>query len=648
MNKYIVAFIIFTLPLIFSSYFSNFFTTPKQIFLIIATLLLLLLAAAQIFAHKTLLQNTSTIRFGLLAFASAILLNIIVYPLGRVEALTGTGGLYLSLCLWGYLLTLDHSRQLKELTIYTFLGSSAVLALHTLAQLTFLYKLESLPIYMQSRVFSLTGSHLISLIILLIASVLSFYLTLNHHKQKSIFAILATLFTISLIALGALMLPGQELALNILPLSAAWNLALDAMKNAKSFFLGVGLTNFSNFYTSSKPLFLNTTIFWNILPTTSSSELLQILTTSGMIGLLAFLSIPFIAIAHHEPADWLSTSLKIILALSLVSLIFTPGSILVLFLLFTSASLLSSTQSKSLTLSTPVTYIIVLIVSSLVGVIGFYTINVARAEASVRQAQLAVSVNDGKTLYESSQKAMQIMPSMTSYRLYYSQINLSLATALSQKPSLSDEERANVTTLISQAIREGKSAISLSPNSSSTWQNLGFIYQSLINVAENSDQYAIEAYSQAVTLDPANPALRVEFGGMMYQLSQVAKDQTVKANLLSRAQSEFQTAIQLKPDYPNSYYNLAKLLESIKDYANAATVLQKAISLLGPDNQGLERANAELEAIKAQIPAATPAPSTTPKTTTTNSDPVTTISEPSPLPSPLDGGPIELPAEPTL
>ena len=64
--------------------------------------------------------------------------------------------------------------------------------------------------------------------------------------------------------------------------------------------------------------------------------------------------------------------------------------------------------------------------------------------------------------------------------------------------------------------------------------------------------------------------------------------------------------------------------------------MQKAISLLGPDNGDLARANAELDDIKAKLPKSTPAPEPT-------DNEATTLTEPSPLPSPLDGGPIDLP-----
>ena len=120
----------------------------------------------------------------------------------------------------------------------------------------------------------------------------------------------------------------------------------------------------------------------------------------------------------------------------------------------------------------------------------------------------------------------------------------------------------------------------------------------------------------------------------------------------TQAQNEFQTAIQLKPDYANGYYNLAKLLETAGDFNNAYLVLQKAISLLGPDNPNLGKATSELEAIKAKAEKAAPkttqqSQSTKPaetESTQQSIEPESQISTPSPLPEPLEGGPIELPS----
>jgi tetratricopeptide (TPR) repeat protein len=209
---------------------------------------------------------------------------------------------------------------------------------------------------------------------------------------------------------------------------------------------------------------------------------------------------------------------------------------------------------------------------------------------------------------------------MAGYHLSYSQVNLSIAAGISQKTDLSDAEKQNVNQLISQSIREAKVTTSLRPHDAMGWQNLGNIYANLLTAADGADKYAINSYAQAVALDSANPVLRTEFANLLVKLSTSIKDEKQKAIYINRAATEFQTAIQLKPDYASAYYNFAKLLESFGDFENAYTNMQKAISLLEPTNPDLSKANEELSALKAKVPAPSAPPSPSP----------------SPLPNPSD------------
>ena len=117
-----------------------------------------------------------------------------------------------------------------------------------------------------------------------------------------------------------------------------------------------------------------------------------------------------------------------------------------------------------------------------------------------------------------------------------------------------------------------------------------------------------------------------------------AESEQPKSTYLDRAQNEFQTAIQLKPDYGNAYYNLAKLLESRGKYEEAVAAMAQVVRYLDASSSDAARATAELDTLKTKVPVKTPAPSSSPTPA-----PSTELTTPSPLPSPLEGGPIELP-----
>ena len=329
---------------------------------------------------------------------------------------------------------------------------------------------------------------------------------------------------------------------------------------------------------------------------------------------------------------------------ALLAFVIVPASIPSVIFLFLSLGLaVKSSESRSISLSKSLTYLLAGGSLTLAIALTYFYGRHILAENHLYEADVAKSSSDGQTTYEEYLKAINLAPQISSYHLSYSLLNLQLAAGLSQKPDITESDRSTIATLISQAVREAKLVTTLRPSSATAWTNLGSVYRQLINVAGGADQYAIDNYARAVSLDPASPALRVEYGGLFYQLaSSTSSDKPEeKQALLARAYQEFTTAVQLKPDYANAYYNLSKVLESSGNIAGAHQAMQKVVALLDPTTTDYATATQELDSLEARLPATssatlveTPSDETTPE-----------ISEPSPLPSPLPGGPIILPED---
>jgi len=636
-SRFLIPLTIFLTPFLFWTLTSNFFVAPKQLFLLLLVFLLLVSYGATTIKQKALTLPNSALTLPLLGIVLAITLNLVLVAEGRGEALSGKGTLLLILPLLSLaILTVTPRLNLVKMITGLIIGSSLLLAIYTLLQLTFLHTASLLPSYMQTRGFTPTGS-LLTTLIWILAGGLTTIFALKHASLhlRPLYLVITIINTIASVAIISLLLPGSPQTLSFIPYLESWSITLDAIKSARPLLLGVGLANYSVLFSAVKPLSLNLGSLWNTLPQTGTSELLTMLATTGLTGFLPLLALIFggLSLARRK-----SHPLSPAFILTVLALIFTPSSLPLYLLFFTLLPLLDEDKDFTLHLSARSSLAIggLIIVASLA--LFAYSVRPYVSDYYFRQAQQALTQNDGKVAYDSHLQAIKWYPSFTLYHLSFAETNLSLAIALSQKKELTEEERATISTLIQQAISESKIAIQLHPNLSLSWSTLARIYRNLINVAKGSDQFAIDYYARAVALDPGNPILRVDYGGLFYQLGQSAEKEADKTTYYNRAGSEFQTAIQLRPTYANAYYNLSKLLETIKDYQSSYLAMQKVVANLDPNGSDYTSALSELDALKAKLPEPTP----TPSPSTINDLPSTDLTTPSPLPSPLPGGPISL------
>jgi len=607
------------------------------------TTLLVLIYCLECIRQKKLFLPTSLV-FPLLLLTTSIVVSLIANSESKFESLIGSGLTYFFLITLSFIL-LTHPDQARTKTIlHSFIAGSSLLAIFSIAELTLFHRFPNLPLPFHSRSFSPMGIPLNAILFMFLGSITAF-LRSTHSKNTSLrylLLIACVINLISVVAYVALMLPGGELSPLILPFRAGWNILLDVYKNVRALLLGVGLANFPSIFTQLRPLYLNNTMYWNTQFTSSSSEALQLATTTGLLGFgsFAFLLASTLTLSFRRHKE-----LFVLLLIFSLFFFFFPSNLPLTTFFFLILGSLGETEQKEINLTQPSTHIIFSLIT--IGLLSYplYLLTCfSLAEYHLHHAQVALSQNNAVTIYSETLEAVKLLPHMTNYHLSYSQINLALAGSISRQQSLSDEDKQQINQLSAQAVREAKYATTLQPSSSQAWNNLGVVYRNLVNVATGADQYATAAYAEAVSLDPANPRLRVEFGGLLQQLSGTTKEETIKNTLVARAAQEYQTAINLKADYANAYYNLAKILEGAKDYTNAYSAMQKTLSLLGPDSTDLTRVTSELETLKAQLPkpSASPTPSPLPENESS-------LSSPSPLPSPLPGGPVDLPTDtPTL
>ena len=99
------------------------------------------------------------------------------------------------------------------------------------------------------------------------------------------------------------------------------------------------------------------------------------------------------------------------------------------------------------------------------------------------------------------------------------------------------------------------------------------------------------AQNQAISLDPGNPRLRLDLGGVYYSLQDY-----------QTAGQAFAAAVTLKPDYPNAHYNLAQAEKMLKLNSQAIDQLQQTAVLVcaNPQSPDCSKVNDEIRSLGSQ------------------------------------------------
>lgn len=161
---------------------------------------------------------------------------------------------------------------------------------------------------------------------------------------------------------------------------------------------------------------------------------------------------------------------------------------------------------------------------------------------------------------------------------------LNAASQLSQKPSLTDDESAQIRGLINGAITDYQKATELDPQNAIAWYNLGYTYSLLTGAADNSDRFSIDAYKKAIVISPDYFDAYMGLGGVYFKLEEH-----------ENAIAAFQEATELQPNNANAWFNLGVAYKRYGANQQAKSALEKSLELLPVDDPTRYKAEAELE-----------------------------------------------------
>ena len=242
------------------------------------------------------------------------------------------------------------------------------------------------------------------------------------------------------------------------------------------------------------------------------------------------------------------------------------------------------------------------------------SIRTYQAEILFKKSIDAISLNDGKGVYDNLLRAVQMYPQNERFRGQFAQVNLLLANNIARKSqdsaakpentggadavgpdgktdkpasTLTDQERQSVAQFIQQAISEAKALVALNPQKASSWNTLAVIYRNVINVADGAQAWTVASYQEALRRDPLNPQLLLNLGGVYYG-----------AKTYDLSTQSFQQAVLAKPNWANAHYNLAWSLYQQGNYAQATAVMNNVLQLMDKGSQDAKLARENLKMFK--------------------------------------------------
>ena len=406
----------------------------------------------------------------------------------------------------------------------------------------------------------------------------------------------------------------------VLPISQSWLIASSTIRELP--LLGSGPSTFYLTFPKYRTLAMNYSDYWTFRFDKPYNEALNVLGTMGILGFATYLlfSLKVLKLGwdtlDKNESNHLAVAQTSMLIMAVAGFI-TYTTVLSDFLLFTMialvvaykagnnsgntpdqsvASLTNWAQTTAGTNPAKKEYLHLIAITPILGLAAvgaFLNYKTYAGEYLMRKALDSAVANNANMAYDYMTKAIRQNPQIESYHNTFAQTNLALANALAGKENLSDQDKQTIQLLVAQAIRSSQVATEQINNLSvGAWEIRGGIYRSIMAVAKDSDQWAVQAYTNATNLDGTNPLLRLQLGGIYY----------AKGDYLNAA-NQFRIATNLKNDYANAWYNFAQSLIQLKDYKNAQASLEIVKRLVTPDSQDAKKVEEDLNQVKTLVEA---------------------------------------------
>lgn len=579
------------LPIFMYPKTSDIFEIPKWVALAWITSLTLVFWIIRMAKTKEAVLAGSRYFISLLPLLCIYGANTILIAKNKMEALIDPSGisvfLFLSILLvfGGSFLTPSLRNKLRWL----WTGSAGILGLLALYQALGIPKLLFPNGSQYADLLFTPLGHPLTLLLFLctaIPSSLGLIRQAKKQSQETAFGIAVVAGIFSIVGAGATAGIWLTTPTGAMPISIGWSVLLESWKSLPQALFGFGIERYLAMFMKLRPESINQTQFWSTVFTKSATLPLHIGSVAGVLGLIGYLwlAVSSWMTAQKTRADW---SLRFSLLVFFLGTVVIPPHISIWILLLILLLVLETPSQRILVVKAPGFFILSIPVLCVALIMGLGASRVLKAETLASEGVIASQKGDTATSYKKTASAIDLLPFVHQYRINMSQLSVAAAknyyaaiSANGKNETLSQTDVETIAKLSDQATREARVAIELSPEDAVTWANIARLYSSLIGGAQNADQYAVAAFRKAITLDPINPVLHLDLATLVASMNQ-----------LEEAITETRTAISLKPDYANAYYNLANFYRLKADYNNAKTAIEqtKKFTAINAESENLVR-----------------------------------------------------------
>lgn len=385
-------------------------------------------------------------------------------------------------------------------------------------------------------------------------------------------------------SIGPYRLPREALV----PRETAHSVAKTSLRERPLFGFGPGAYHYA--FSAARPAAFNAHPLWQIRFDKSSSYWLELVSTVGIFGILAYaglvgmaLFITFVFVrnifraANEDSYAAFGFSFLMLTAIAEQALYPSATSLLFLFwfglaiamvnwrFAFASVFVTHELDLRGRREALPVAQALTI---ALIAIVAAGGIAAARAYAADMSYNRFQQTGDGAAL----ERAATVNPERLQYhtaRAREYMHNIADDVAVLSTPGgangVSEERREEVRKTVDRAVRAGEAATEAAPHAVSAWETLAALYRDIRFIAVGSTDPALRYFKKAQSLEPTNPVFATEIGKLH-----------LDRNETGEAVAAFQRALELKPDYLDARRGLAKAYDELGQTDKALVILEEA------------------------------------------------------------------------